>query len=169
MSSPYEDGVIVPIDFREEHALDGKEILVDNYTTENNESKDIVVQDTAQKFVDLLKQGKTPGEAAQAIGTTVRALNTQGDMQAAVAALVSIGELPAEVRRKMLKAGLNKMFMEGIGSDSVKERKLALEAAKLIGQDEGMAEADGGTKVVFELGDLAEVFKKPLTLPGIKE
>lgn len=170
MNDPKTDGTVKPVEFKESNALDATEISVDTYLSETNDAKDVIVVQAAERFVDLVKHGKTAAQAAQAIGTTVRALNTHSDMQDAIAALVSVGELPAEVRRKMLKAGLNKIFMEGVGSDSVKERKLALEAAKLIGQDPEISLTEGdGAKVVFDLGDLAEVFKKPLTLPGIKE
>ena len=160
---------IEPIDFEQPNVVNSDVVPVEEYIVENNTDKNVIVQDAAAQFVDKIKNGISPGKAAASIGTTLGAIATNDEMRNAISQLVSVGEIPAEARKRMLRAGLNKLFMESVGATDIKSRKIALEAAKLIGQDpEVNANAGDGATVVFELGDLADVFQKPINLPGIE-
>lgn len=139
---------------------------VDNFVTEENKDKNAPVIAAAERFVELVKQGMPAGKAAQEIGTTVRDIMTSVQMKAAVEDLMATAELAPEVRKRMLKAGLNKIFMRTVDSDNPKVMKIALEAAKQIGQDEGTVPPEAG--VTINLGDLEIVRDKPLSLPGIE-
>lgn len=131
---------------------------VNDVTLEVDDNKNSGAKVKAGRFVDLLQAGVKPGEAAERIGTTLKQIRTSADMKIAVAELLEAATLSGEIRKKMVRAGLNKVFMENVGSDDPKALKVALDAAKLIGSDEGLSTGQE-VGVTFDLGDLAGVIK----------
>jgi len=121
----------------------------------------------AQRFVDLLADGQTPGDAARAIGTTVRALNTSEDMSRAIKQLMDVGNVSAAIKREAIRAGLFMRFVRGIESADPIEAKLALEASKQMASDPtiGLGTGEGG--VTVNLGDLGGILQRA-ELPGIE-
>lgn len=142
---------------------------VTQLTIESNTDKNAPVIAAAEKFVDLVTNKRvTPKKAAEKIGTTIEQIVNNEQMKAAVEQLMFAAELPVEIRKRMLKAGLNKIFIENVNATEPKRVKIALEAAKQIGQDPeiGTQQPEGG--VIINLGELESVRSKPLALPGIE-
>lgn len=129
------------------------EVPVTEVTVRNDETPGGDLRVKAQRFVDLIKTGEKPWRAAEKIGTTLGRINTSTEMQAAIKGLLETATLSSEIRKAVVKAGLNKLFMENLGSDDPKDKKIALDAAKMIAADEGM---NTGTEVgvTFNLGEL---------------
>ena len=156
----YAEAPVRDIVFSDEPNKD-EEILTEavaDVTLTVDDSKNSGAKVKASRFVDLLKSGVKPGEAAEKIGTSLKQLRTSEDMKVAVAELLATATLSSEIRKGMVRAGLNKVFIEGIASEDPKDRKVALEAAKLISADEQISTGQE-IGVTFELGDLAGVIK----------
>ena len=88
----------------------------------------------AKRFLELIQDGETPGRAAEAIGTTYKKIKKDLNIRAAAKKLIEENNFPAAARKEMVRAGLNKIFMENVDGGA-KEQKLALAAAKQIGAD----------------------------------
>src|SRR5579871_846668 len=140
--------------------VSGVEVTLDTST-------DSEARKQARKFVDLVKSGEKPGIAAERVGTTLKRINSSQEMKAAVEALLEGATLDKKIRQMMVKAGLNKVFMEGVASESVKERKLALEAAKLISADENMA-VPTDSSITINLSPELQGRIKDISLPGLE-
>lgn len=132
---------------------------------EVDDSKDSIANKKAKRFVELVKSGVTPGEAASTIGTRLKNINTSDDMKVALTELLTTAKLDGKIREQMVKAGLNKLFLKTVDSNDVKDMKIALETAKLIGADEGIkGPVESG--VTIDVGSLWPIIKD-VTLPGI--
>ncbi len=121
----------------------------------------------ASRFVDLVKGGSTPGEAARAVGTTLKKIKDVGEFRNEITRLVGNFELAPEIRKRMVDAGLNKLYIESVGSDDIEDRKLALAVAKQIGQQDGFAPVEGGVTINF--GELSSVLDNITPLEGLEK
>ena len=119
----------------------------------------------AERFVDLVKHGEDPKEAAKKVGTGFETIKGREHFFETVSKLLGTFELDAAVQKKMVEAGLNKLFIESVGSKNAEDRKIALATAKQIGQNLGISPSDG---VTIDLGGLADVIKDA-SLPGLPE
>lgn len=162
---------IVDINVEQAEALTAQPIGVSEATFTREEDQEKVdtalALRTAEKFVSRVAEGEAPWKAAQAIGTTLKKLEKSADMKAAIAALLEVGRIEEAVRKQMVEAGLNKLFMRTVDSDDPKHMKVALEAAKLIGQQTGQNPSD--VQVTVDLGELGSVLDKGVSLPGLEE
>jgi hypothetical protein len=156
----YAEAPVREVKFSDDPVMDveGVSSTVTDVSLTVDDSKNGGAKVKAARFVDLLKDGVKPGEAAERIGTSLKQLRTSEDMKTAVAELLATATLSSEIRKGMVRAGLNKVFIEGISSEDPKDRKVALEAAKLIASDEGLQTGSDVT-VAFDLGDLGDVIK----------
>jgi hypothetical protein len=153
------------IDFDEVEGVETLALRVNgSVEVELEEKLEDKTENKAKRFVELVKGGKTPGIAADLIGTTLKNINSDLEMKDAVQKLLTTASLSGKIRQEMVKAGLNKMFMEGVEGD-IKQRKIALEAAKLISSSEGL-QTPQEVGVTIDFGTLAPVIKD-LSLPGI--
>jgi len=115
---------------------------------------------TAKKFVDLMLTGETVQMAAKRLHATVGTLIADPAFMAQVQGLVVQGYLPAEVRKMMIRGGLNQAFARGINSDDPDLRKDALNAAKQIAEDPEVGLKHAGPAIEIDLGALADIFNK---------
>jgi hypothetical protein len=118
---------------------------------------------TAARFVDLVAHGATPAKAARAIGTTLKEINSRGELKSRISKLIGNFSLDAKIQEKLVQAGLTKMFVESVESPDLEERKHALNVAKQLGQNIGLSPSDGTT---IDLGALASILPTA-TLDGI--
>jgi hypothetical protein len=120
----------------------------------------------AKKMIHLIEAGETPGQAAKSVGTTLREIGTSAEMQEAIRALLSVSKLDAETRANMVRAGLNRLFMEAIAAPDMKNKRLALDVAKQIAAD---PEVNAGTQDVISI-DMTGIDAriKDVSLPGIE-
>lgn len=89
----------------------------------------------AKRFVELTGQGYKPHEAAKLMGTTMKGLVGKEAFTKAVQSLIKEASMVPELRKEMIRSGLNKIFMENVGNPDKESQKLAIEAAKVIGSD----------------------------------
>jgi hypothetical protein len=82
----------------------------------------------AVKFVELVKAGESPQEAAKQVHTSLARLERDPEVQAMCETLIAQYTLPAETRKKLVRARLNKVVAEG-------NDKEAVAAAKLVSAD----------------------------------
>lgn len=163
----YQDSEVQPVAFSDApEAQEALQAAASGFTIDVDEGPNTELKAKVERFADLLELGKKPGEAAEAIGTTLKAINTQADMREAVTKLLTKANLGGKVREAIAKSALNVVLMKNYDSDNVKEQKLALEAAKLVLGSEGHAMGDK-TEVTFDLGSLAPLMKEDVSLPGI--
>ena len=132
-------------------------------TTVVNENPGAETQHRAQRFVDLVKHGTEPKEAAKAVGASLQSITSRDGFGQAVGKLIGDFELDSEITRRMVEAGLNKLFIESVSSKDPAHRKIALDTAKQIGQNKSFSPSDG---VVIDLGGLADIIKGA-TIPGL--
>lgn len=127
-----------------------------------SESLDKKPKDTlAKKFINLLGQGYKPGEAAKLVGTSIRGIMSQKAFRDKVKNLVDTYNLTPDIRRAMVRAGLNQIAMDGLNSTDPSEKKLALDALKVIGSDtEVGTNAPPQPAVQINVGNLEELFTK---------
>ena len=155
---------IQPIEFKGSDK-DSKELIQAAFTdveSSLDESPDSPTVKKAQRFVELVRSGMGAGVAADRIGTTLKEINSNEDMKNAVKELLTTATIDGNIRQAMVKAGLNKIFMKTVDSPSVKEQKIALEAAKLISASEGIqTPVDQGITI-----DLGNIWPHIKDLPG---
>lgn len=85
-----------------------------------------------KRFLDLIAIGNRPCRAAERTGVTnLKKFMSSKEFRDEVRDLIETDNLPAGVRRAMVQAGLNRIFMDNYK----KEPKIALEASKQIGAD----------------------------------
>ena len=123
----------------------------------------------AERYLELIEGGFKPHDAAERMGTTVRDMNKSEDIRKAVKKLIEQGTLPPLVRKAMVRAGLDKIFMESL--ENPKRHKTALGAAKLIGQDPdvGLNAPPSVIGVNVDMGALSGLFEKVQPIPGLEE
>lgn len=88
---------------------------------------------TAKKFVELVKdQKKSPEEAARILSLDLSTAGASEQMRLYTQKLLRSWAAGPDVRRELVRAGLNKIFMESLASG---DYKTALDATKQIGSD----------------------------------
>lgn len=139
---------------QEESELDNSFRVVGDIQVGIDQSKDSTVIAKAKRFVELVQHGKKPGEAAKAIGTSLREINNSGTMKEMVARLTETASLPDAVRIQMVQAFLNQTVIQAAVSDDPEILKIGLQAAKQISQEVniGLTQSDNG--VTINLGAL---------------
>lgn len=123
---------------------------------------------TAQRFVDLMKTGYTPGEAARMAGrTSVRALMQDTGARKTVRALAEEYGMNDDVRKILVKFGLNKIAIDNLSKEDRDSQKLALDALKAIATDPdvGLNAAQANIGIAINLGDLGALLEKVPELP----
>lgn len=131
-----------------------------------NNDKKAEVKKVAERFVDLVKHGEKPGEAARMVGTTLREIGSRDDLKKFVSRLIGDFHLEAAVQKELVSAGLTKLFTEAVRSPDIEDRKLALAVGKQLSQNLGIVAADG--TVTVDLGSLGDVLKD-IKLEGIPD
>ncbi len=89
----------------------------------------------AKRFLELTGQGYKAHEAAKLMGSTIKGLVGNDAFKRQVQQLIETASLSADLRKEMLRAGLNRIFMENVSNPDKESQKLAIEAAKVIGSD----------------------------------
>lgn len=127
-----------------------------------NDKLGSIAERHAKRLLDRVQRGEPLAEAAKAERMTVAQLKDQTNpIRVSLEQLVGRYFLPPEARKQMVRAGLNKMFLENVESGDPANAKIALEAAKQIGSDPEVglqAEQSGG--VIINIADLEGVFKQ---------
>lgn len=100
-------------------------------TSENKPAKNTL----AKRFMDLVGQGYKPHEAAKTVGTTMSGIMGNEAFKKQVKQLVESASMPNDIRKEMVRAGLNRIFMENVARPDSNSQKLAIEAAKAISSD----------------------------------
>ena len=116
----------------------------------------------AQKFVDLLKDGKSPNAAARSMGTTFKRLMSLTEVQGMVKDLVENYTLHADARRLLVRATANKILLET--QNVAGAEKLALEAAKIISADPEVGLQQTVVGVAVDRSALSKLFAEPVTI-----
>jgi hypothetical protein len=93
------------------------------------------VNEAARIYVELVKAGDTPSDAARKLHRKLSDLRMDEDFTRRAASIIENGYLPAEVRKALVRSGLNMRFVKGIDSDDPELRRDALTAAKMIAED----------------------------------
>lgn len=152
-----------------------KDDAVDVFETEITEvavevsDKNSVSYAAAEKFLTAVQDGMEPAKAARAVGTTLKKINNAAEMSEAIRNLVEMASLTSDVRRAMIRAGLDKMFMQSVGSEDLEERKHALAVAKQIAQDPEVGAGGEGPGVAITISDSLLTAIKDVTLTPVKE
>jgi hypothetical protein len=88
---------------------------------------------TARKFVELVRdQQKTPQEAASILNLDMKTLSTGPEFKHYCQILYKNWSAPAEVRREIVRAGLNKVAVESLANG---DYETFMTATKQIGSD----------------------------------
>lgn len=110
--------------------------IEDFYCNIEIEAKDKPDKNTlAKKYLNLIGQGYKPGEAAKLVGTSMSGIASDNKTKKQLERLAKDYQLSADVRRALVRMGMNKILLDNIDSTDVNNQKLALDAAKAIGSD----------------------------------
>lgn len=121
---------------------------------------DSIAEKRAKRLLDRVSRGESLADAAKAERMTVAEVNAvDSPVRASLQQLIGTYFLPPEARKQMVRAGLNKLFMDNVSKEDPAAQKLALDAAKQIGADPEVGltqEVAGG--VIINIGELDGVF-----------
>ena len=125
----------------------------------------------AKTFHELVGQGLKPHEAAKRLGHTMKGLMSNESFTKQVQSLIDTATLPPDVRKAMIRSGLNAIFMQNINQPDKESQKLAIEAAKVIGSDPDVGlNAQPQAGIQINLNTLSSVLDKlPETIDIKKE
>jgi hypothetical protein len=145
---------------QEEKLLEESLELESNIMSIEHEAFDKRLKDQlSKKFINLLGQGYKPGEAAKLVGTSIRGIMNQNKFKKDVQLLVETYNLPPDIRRAMVRAGMNQIVMENLKVPEATAQKLALDALKAIGSDTEVGiNAPPQPGIQINLGNLTDVF-----------
>lgn len=128
---------------------------------------DSIAEKRAKRLLARVARGETLSNAANAERMSVAEINAvDSPVRASLQQLIGTYFLPPEARKQMVRAGLNKLFIDNVSSEDPAAQKLALDAAKQIGADPEVGltqEVVGG--VVINIGELEGVFAQLKTAP----
>lgn len=133
----------------------------------NRDRKSEVV---AKRFLDLIQMGEKPSYAAKKLGIPKldKKFMNQKEFRDAVKDLIETDTLPAAVRRMMVRAGANRIFMDNIKKGG--DPKLAIDAAKLIGADPEVGlNQPTLIGVPIDMGALAGMLSQLDKIPELKQ
>lgn len=138
----------------------GEPFVVDDVEIDNRDSKPKNAM--AKRFTELITQGYKPHEAAKLIGSTMRGLVGNDQFKKQVQQLIETASLVPEMRKEMIRSGLNHIFISNINNPDKESQKLAIEAAKVIGADPevGLNAPPQGTGIQINLNTLGNVLDK---------
>jgi hypothetical protein len=127
-----------------------------------NNRLDSIAERHAKRLLDRVQSGSSLADAAKAERMTMSQLKDPNNpVRASVEQLIGGYFLPPEARKQMVRAGLNKMFLDNVNSTDPGNAKLALDAAKQISLDPEVGlQADQSGGVIINIGDLEGVFKQ---------
>jgi hypothetical protein len=119
-----------------------------------------------QSFIDLVKSGLSPEDAAARIGLDlgeVTKVASQTDMRRIVSETLEVGHIRSDLRKEYLRAGLNKMVTEALVEG---DRKSFGDLYKLAASDPeigltGPSVAIQNNINISELGDILKEFMPP--------
>ncbi len=114
----------------------------------------------AKRLLDRIKRGESLSDATRAERMSVAEVkDPHNPVRASIQQLIGQYFLPPEARKQLVRAGLNKVFIENVQSYDPAAIKLALDAAKQIGADPevGLTTHETGG-VIINIGELAGVF-----------
>lgn len=151
--------VPVPMAHPEEHDIDATVSEVPERKTK------------ARHFLELVNDGMPPSQAVRAVHTTMQDLRKDADVRAQLKDLIVVNRLPADIRKEMVRSGLNSLFMKNIGSDRLKDQKMALDVAKQISKDPevGLSGPVGGPSVTIDMGSFAGLLQKMKPIEGLED
>ena len=112
------------------------ELVIDNISGVSIEHEAIDKKEKgtlAKRFTELVGQGYKPGQAARLVGSSVKGIMSSSRVKKEVATLLETYTLQADVRRALVRAGLNQLALENLGAEG--DKKVALDALKAIGGD----------------------------------
>lgn len=136
--------------------------------TEKQVNVENVFRRRARRFMDLIAEGKKPAEAANDLHVRLGDLMADKHVKERVKEAIETWHLDDKVRKLLVRAVTNQLLVEGKDSDNVAEKKLALEAAKLIAADPDVGLQQQGPIVQIDLGALGNLLQQPApVLPGI--
>ena len=126
-----------------------------------------IAERRAKRLLDRVSRGETLLDAAKNERMKVSDIRKHDSpIRASLEQLVGTYFLPPEARKQMVRAGLNKLFMDNVSSEDPAAQKLALDAAKQIGADPEVgltSEVAGG--VIINIGELEGVFAQIHSAP----
>ena len=129
----------------------------------------------ARRFLELVESGDSPTSAARKVDSRSNVSKIVGavqdkDLRGKLKKLLERGRLPAEVRKEMVRAGLNDVFLEHVDG-SPKNQKLALAAAKLISDDPevGLNAPIVTPGVTIDMGKFGELLGRMKPIEGLEE
>ncbi len=124
----------------------------------------------ARRFLDLVASGVKPSEAAYKLQGTVGDFCNSVELRDALKKLVDTARLPAEVRKEMVRSGLNSIFLRNI-QGKLKEQKIALQAAQQISKDPeiGLNMPNIGPSVVINMDALGTMMQNMKPIEGLEE
>ena len=127
-----------------------------------------VAEARAKRLLNRLQKGEPLAMAANAERMSVAELkDPDNPVRASVQQLIGSHFLPPEARKAMVRAGLNKLFLDNVSSADPADKKIALDAAKVIASDvEVGINTDNTGGVVINIGELADVFRQLATTPA---
>lgn len=116
----------------------------------------------AKRLLDRVAKGEKLSTAAASERMRVSELkDPDNPIRQSLQQLIGSYFLPPEARKQMVRAGLNKMFIDNVNSADPGDKKIALDAAKQIAADVEVAinsDATGG--IIINIGELTDVFKQ---------
>jgi hypothetical protein len=128
-----------------------------------NNKLNTVAEIRAKRLLDRVAKGESLSHAASAERMKVSELkDPDNPIRASLQQLIGSYFLPPEARKQMVRAGLNKMFLENVSSTDANQQKIALDAAKQIAADVevNITGNDASGNVIINIGELADVFKQ---------
>jgi hypothetical protein len=116
-------------------------------------------------FVDLVKEGFAPEDAAEKIGLNlgeISKISSQADMKSAVADVLQTGFIRSDVRKEVLRSGINKMIMEALLEG---DRKSFYDGYKLAASDPeiGLTGPSVAIQNNIDISDLGDILKEFMT------
>lgn len=123
----------------------------------------------ARAITEKAKKGLTLGQIANDYGLSLKAFSQREDVKNLLKKLIETSSLPAELRKEMVRSGLNEIFLRTARSDKPSDVKLALEAARQIGSDPEVGlNAQPAPLTVIPLDTLRSILDKVEDLPGVE-
>jgi len=143
-----------------------EDVVVINEVVTTLDYKNSEAKIKAQRFADAIVSGMKPGQAADKVGTTLRAIKSSKEMQRVVEETIRTGHLSAEIRRLLVRSGLNQLLIQSLGSDDLQEREFSLKVIKQISLDPEVSTEQVQGGVTIDLGELKDVVTN-ISLPNI--
>jgi hypothetical protein len=96
--------------------------------------KSDVIEAKAKRFLDLVRKGVPQGEAAQAVGMSLAQIK-RSRLKKKIEDLTIAYHLPDEIRKQLVKSGLNRLYMMNLGKKDPASQKIFLDTVKQMAAD----------------------------------